>query len=114
MLPVTVWPIRVFTERPSGIATAPAIAACGRGKKVRFHRVTELITLFMEAHEERQLMRMKNQLAKLDLLILDELNHRAGFWETAADLSCETVFGQDLAVSGFQESAHVFHQFSHI
>ena len=51
------------------------IAACGQGKQVRFHRVTELITQLMEAREERQLMRMKTQLAKLDLLILDELGY---------------------------------------
>ena len=57
------------------IATALGIAACGLGKKVRFHRVTELITQLMEAREERLLMRMKTQLAKLDLLILDELGY---------------------------------------
>ena len=57
------------------LATALGIAACSQGKKVRFHRVTELITQLMEAREERQLMRMKNQLAKLDLLILDELGY---------------------------------------
>ncbi len=57
------------------IATALGIAACGQGKKVRFYRVTELITQLMEAREERQLMRMKSQLAKLDLLILDELGY---------------------------------------
>jgi DNA replication protein DnaC len=57
------------------LCTALGIAACGLGKKVRFHRVTELITQLMEAREERQLMRMKNQLAKLDLLILDELGY---------------------------------------
>jgi hypothetical protein len=34
-----------------------------------------LITQLMEAREERQLMRMKAQLAKLDLLILDELGY---------------------------------------
>ncbi len=59
----------------SHLATALGIAACQLGKKVRFHRVTELITQLMEAREERQLMRMKNQLAKLDLLILDELGY---------------------------------------
>ena len=55
------------------VATALGIEACERGKKVRFWRVTELLTSLMEAREERQLMRMKGQLAKLDLLILDEL-----------------------------------------
>ncbi|MDP7303184.1 MAG: ATP-binding protein, partial [Pirellulaceae bacterium] len=57
------------------VATALGIEACERGKKVRFWRVTELLTSLMEAREERQLMRMKGQLAKLDLLILDELGY---------------------------------------
>jgi DNA replication protein DnaC len=47
------------------IATALGIAACGQGKRVRFFRVTELITLLMEAREERQLLRFRTQLAKL-------------------------------------------------
>ena len=42
---------------------------------MRFYRVTELITQLLEAREERQLGRMKSQLAKLDLLILDELGY---------------------------------------
>ena len=37
--------------------------------------VTELITLLLEAKEERQLLRMRQQLGKLDLLILDELGY---------------------------------------
>lgn len=57
------------------IATALGIEACGRGKRVRFWRVTELITQMMEAREERVLLRVKKQLAKLDLLILDELGY---------------------------------------
>ncbi|MFT5325050.1 MAG: DNA replication protein DnaC [Planctomycetaceae bacterium] len=57
------------------VAIALAIAACDRGRRVRFYRVTELITQLMEAREERVLLRLKAQLAKLDLLILDELGH---------------------------------------
>ena len=34
-----------------------------------------LVTLLLEAREERQLGRLKSQLAKLDLLILDELGY---------------------------------------
>jgi len=65
---------------PSGtgkthLAISLGIAACGQGKKVRFFRVTELITLLLEAKEERQLLRMRGQLAKLDLLVLDELGY---------------------------------------
>ena len=37
-----------------------------------------LITQLMEAREERQLMRMKHQPPKLDLLILDELGSPMG------------------------------------
>jgi len=51
------------------------IAACQQGRKVRFWRVTELVTQLMEARDDRQLMRLKGQLAKLDLLILDELGY---------------------------------------
>ncbi len=57
------------------LATALGIAACNQGKRVRFFRVTELITILMEAREERQLMRLRTQLGKQDLLILDELGY---------------------------------------
>ncbi len=57
------------------LAIVLGIAACQQGKKVHFWRVTELITQLMEVREERQLMRMRSQLAKLDLLILDELGY---------------------------------------
>ena len=65
---------------PSGtgkthVASALGIAACAAGKRVRFFRVTELITLLMEAKEDRQLLRLRQQLGKLDLLILDELGY---------------------------------------
>lgn len=57
------------------VATALGIAACGQGKRVKFYRVTELITLLLEAREERELLKLKKQLSKLDLLILDELGY---------------------------------------
>jgi DNA replication protein DnaC len=57
------------------LATALGVEACGRGKRVRFYRVTELVTQLMEAREERQLGQMRSRLAKLDLLILDELGY---------------------------------------
>ncbi len=57
------------------LATALGVEACGRGKRVRFCQITELLTELIEAREERQLMRMKKQLSKLDLLILDELGY---------------------------------------
>jgi DNA replication protein DnaC len=65
---------------PSGtgkthLATAFAMAACAQGRRVRFWRVTELITTLREADQERQLLRLRSHLAKLDLLILDELGY---------------------------------------
>lgn len=69
------------------LATALGVEACGRGRKVRFFRVTELITQMMEAREERALARLKGQLAKLDLLILDELGY-----VPASKLGAELLF----------------------
>src|SRR5262245_10534834 len=65
---------------PSGtgkthLATALGMAACAQGKKVRFWRVTELITTLREAEQDRQLLRLRHQLARLDLLILDEFGY---------------------------------------
>lgn len=57
------------------LATALGIAACQQGHKVRFLRVTELITLLLEAREDKELTRFKRQLSRLDLLILDELGY---------------------------------------
>jgi DNA replication protein DnaC len=57
------------------LATVLGMEACARGKRVRFYRVTELATQLLEAREERHLSRLKSQLAKLDLLILDELGY---------------------------------------
>jgi DNA replication protein DnaC len=57
------------------LATALAVEACARGKRVRFFRVTELATLLLEAREDRHLSRLRSQLSKLDLLVLDELGY---------------------------------------
>ncbi len=69
------------------VATALAVEACGRGKRVRFWRVTELITQLMEAREERALSRMKSQLARLELLVLDEFGY-----VPASKLGAELLF----------------------
>ena len=57
------------------VAIGLAAAACQRGKKVRFFRVTELLTQLLEAREERMLGRLRSQLARLDLLVLDEFGY---------------------------------------
>jgi DNA replication protein DnaC len=59
----------------SHLATALAAQACAKGYRVRFFRTTELVTTLIEARDERTLLRLKGQLAKLDLLVLDELGY---------------------------------------
>ena len=51
------------------------LAARQQGHEVRFYFVTELITMLLEAREEKELTRLKWQLSRLDLLILDELGY---------------------------------------
>jgi len=57
------------------IATALGVEACAQGKRVRFWRTTELVTMLLEAQETKMLGRMKQIIGKLDLLILDELGY---------------------------------------
>jgi DNA replication protein DnaC len=57
------------------LATALGIKACQQGKKVRFFRVSDLITQLLEAREDRQLLRVKKNLSLLDVLVLDELGY---------------------------------------
>ena len=59
----------------SHLATGLAAQACAKGYKVRFFRVTELVTTLIEARDERTLGHLKAALAKLDLLVLDELGY---------------------------------------
>jgi DNA replication protein DnaC len=70
----------VLLVGPSGtgkthLATGLAMAACAQGRRVRFWRVTELITTLREADDGRHLLRLRQQLAKLDLLVLDEFGY---------------------------------------
>jgi DNA replication protein DnaC len=59
----------------SHLATALAAQACAKGYKVRFFRTTELVTALIEARNEQSFLRLKTQLARLDLLVLDELGY---------------------------------------
>jgi len=57
------------------VAIGLAAAACQRGYKARFYRVSELLTQLLEAREERALGRLRSQLGRLELLVLDELGY---------------------------------------
>jgi DNA replication protein DnaC len=82
------------------LATALAMEACARGKRVRFYRVTELATHLLEAREERQLTRLRSQLAKLDLLVLDELGY-----VPASKVGAELLF--DVISTAYERSSVV-------
>lgn len=78
-----------------------AIYACSQGKRVRFWRVTELITCLLEAKEERQLLRIRNQLDKLDLLVLDELGY-----VPASKAGAELLF--DVIATAYERNSIIF------
>ena len=42
---------------------------------MRFYRVSELVTAMLEAREEKALGRLRGQLARLDVLVLDEFGY---------------------------------------
>jgi DNA replication protein DnaC len=72
------------------IAIGLAAAACQRGKKVRFFRVAELLTALLEAREERVLGRLRSQLARPDVLVLDELGYVPAS-QTGAELLFDVI-----------------------
>ena len=72
------------------VATALAAIACQCGKKVRFVRVSELLTGLLEAREEKVLGRLRGQLARLDLLVLDEFGYVPAS-QTGAELLFDVI-----------------------
>ncbi len=80
------------------LAISLAMAACSRGYQVRFFRLTELATLLMEARDERGLLGLRARLAKLDLLILDELGY-----VPASKIGAELLF--DVISSAYERTS---------
>lgn len=72
------------------LAMALGFAACAQGRKVRFTTVTELVTDLMEARDGHQLKRMQKQMARQDVLILDELGY-VPFSKAGAELLFDAV-----------------------
>jgi DNA replication protein DnaC len=54
------------------MATAIGVAACYRGKKVKFYRTAALVYLLSEAKVKGELQRFMKRLGKTDLLICDK------------------------------------------
>jgi DNA replication protein DnaC len=74
------------------IALGLGLAACQKGLSVGFTTAAALVHELMEARDDRQLMRLQKKLAKLKLLIIDELGF-VPLSKTGAELLFE-VFSQ--------------------
>ncbi len=57
------------------LALALGLAACQKGYRVRFTTAAALVHELLEARDDKRLLRLQKQLAKQDLLIVDELGY---------------------------------------
>ena len=73
------------------LAISLGVQACHDGKRVKFLTVADLVHQLLEARDEKQVFRYQQQLAKYDLLILDELG-RTGCMQDGADLGSVNSF----------------------
>ncbi|MFW6310730.1 MAG: IS21-like element helper ATPase IstB [Nanoarchaeota archaeon] len=67
------------------LATALGVKACNKDKKVKFYRTVDLTNKLLEEHQKGQAGKMIKEIAKVDLLILDELGY-IPFSKKAAEL----------------------------
>ena len=67
------------------LAIALGMACCQHDYRVRFLTTAELVTLLVEAQQQGRLARKLDQLARFDVVILDELGY-VPFDKTGADL----------------------------
>jgi len=57
------------------LAIALGREACRRGHKVRFFTASGLVNTYLEAREERQVLRLEKQIRRNDLIVIDELGY---------------------------------------
>lgn len=80
---------------PSGtgkthLAIGLGLAACQRGMTVGFATAAGLVNQLAEARDEKRLLRLQAALAKLELLIIDELGY-VPLSQTGAELLFEVI-----------------------
>jgi DNA replication protein DnaC len=59
----------------SHLATALGREACRRGFRAKFFTAAGLVNTYLEAREQRQLLRLEAQIGRCDLVVLDELGY---------------------------------------
>jgi DNA replication protein DnaC len=57
------------------LAIAIGREACRHGHKVRFFTASGLVNTYIEAREERQVLRLEKQIRRNDLIVIDELGY---------------------------------------
>jgi len=57
------------------LAIAIGREACRRGYKVRFFTASGLVNTYIEAREERQVLRLEKHISRNDLIVIDELGY---------------------------------------
>jgi len=57
------------------LAIAFGREACRRGYKVKFFTAAELVNTYIEARQERQILRLEKNIRNCDLIIIDELGY---------------------------------------
>ena len=72
------------------LALALGLAACQKGYRVRFTTAAALVNERLEARDDKRLLRFQKQLAKQDLLIVDELGY-VPLSKTGAELLFERL-----------------------
>jgi DNA replication protein DnaC len=72
------------------LATALAVCACRRGRRVRFTTLAGLANELQEAQSRRELQRVVGRYARVELLVLDELGYLA-LPEGAAELVFQVI-----------------------
>jgi len=70
------------------LAIALGLCACHEGRSVKFFTAAGLVTALTEARDERGLLRFKKQLARQNLIIVDEFGY-VPFSKTGAELLFE-------------------------
>jgi DNA replication protein DnaC len=59
----------------SHVAIALGREACRRGYRVKFYTAAGLVNAYLEAQQERQILRLEGQIKRRDLIVVDELGY---------------------------------------